>query len=338
MIELTLRGLMKVAVKRVLATGFSLGGGAWLCRRLAKPAVFMLVYHRIVKDDEVGVLPYISVTADNLKRQIRHFKRCYRIISLEEAVGRLKEGRIDRNYLVVTFDDGYADNYLPGLPIFQEEQVSPAIFVTTGCVERGEPLWPDLLRRMVYGYKGKFPIDLPQFGVTLREGLREKISVLKTLIAHGKKLDGFARARFLEQVAAVFGQPGESSSLMLDWTQVERLCSEGITIGSHTINHPVLSNVSDAVIVDEISESKKMLEAKTGRPVKFFAYPNGTACDFTNNTMAHLKSAGYEAAVTTMRGANRPGCDLFRLRRTGVYVTDGIREIEMKLSIESLLS
>jgi len=71
--------------------------------------------------------------------------------------------------------------------------------------------------------------------------------------------------------------------------------------------------------------------------VTMFAYPNGTTTDFKDETIKHLKSAGYESAVTTIRGVNRPGCDLFRLRRTGIYVTDSMSEIKMKLLFKSLI-
>jgi peptidoglycan/xylan/chitin deacetylase (PgdA/CDA1 family) len=99
-----------------------------------------------------------------------------------------------------------------------------------------------------------------------------------------------------------------------------------------------MSKVTEEVAAFEIEESKRILEEKTGCKINTFAYPNGTQGDFTPKTIDLLRQSGYLAAVTTMRGVNRNGCDLFRLRRTGVYLTDSITDIQCKFALESLLS
>ncbi len=111
----------------------------------------------------------------------------------------------------------------------------------------------------------------------------------------------------------------------------------GATIGSHTVSHQVLARVDEHTAGAEIGESKRVLEARIGNRVAFFAYPNGTSADFTHSTIEELKNAGYSAAVTTIRGVNKSGADLFRLRRTGIYLTDTLNVIKLKLAAESLL-
>jgi len=337
MVELTLHERRKVAVKKILSLGFSAVCGFGLARRFAKPAVTIVVYHRIISDGHSGVCPYISVTETNLRDQIRFFKKHYQLITLEKAVDLLSAGYLDKQYLVVTFDDGYEDNYTLGMRIFAEEAIRPTVFVTTDCVARGKTLWPDRLRHIIYSAVVIQPIVIIKSNCLIGKSLTERITALKYLIAHGKGLSMIEREVFIQELANKFKVTEQCPPQMLDSEQVKLLTEHGVSIGAHTVNHPVLSKVSAEIAEREIKESKRALEKWTGRDIVTFAYPNGKSEDFTELTVGQLQSAGYVAAVTTMRGVNKHGCDLFRLRRTGIYLTDSLAVIKMKLAIESLL-
>ncbi len=149
--ELTPTEWLKVVLKYLSAFACAAIGGFRIARFVSGPGVTIVAYHRIIKDDHVGVRPYISVTQRALRRQIQFFKKHYSLTSLQDAVERITENRVDRNYLVITFDDGYRDNHDLGLDIFVSEGVRPAIFITTDCVEKRQELWPDMIRHAVYG-------------------------------------------------------------------------------------------------------------------------------------------------------------------------------------------
>jgi len=337
--ELTPKERAKVALKWLASVICNLVGGFHAARWISKPGVTILAYHRIIADRHEGVCPYICVAESALRRQVRFFKKHYAVISLEEAIDRLVTNRIDQHYLVLTFDDGYSDNYSLGLEIFLNEGIQPAIFVTTDCVEKQQLLWPDAIRRLLYGARLAGPISLEDPDVAIRPQLSSRIRAAKCIFAHVKKMDLGYRSQYLCALAERLGMssaPAEGR-MMLNWEEVDALRREGVTIGSHTVSHPVLSNVSATVAAAEIADSKAILEKKTGAPVTLFAYPNGAAGDFTDANVDQLKRAGYRAAVTTIRGVNRPGADLFRLRRTGIYLTDTLSVIKLKLAAESLL-
>ena len=117
--------------------------GFSLVRLFSRPAITIIVYHRIIEDDAIGIVPYIPVRRVVLWEQMQLFKGHYRAIPLAQAVKLLQSGRIDAHYLSVAFDDGYRSNYILGLELFKREGILPTIFVTTGCIETQQMLWPD---------------------------------------------------------------------------------------------------------------------------------------------------------------------------------------------------
>jgi len=328
---------LKIAAKHVLGLACTMLGGFRIARALSGPGVTIVAYHRIVDDAHAGVRPYICVTKGALRRQIRFFRKHYALISLEEAVERIKSNAIDRHYLVVTFDDGYRDNYDLGLDIFSSERVKPAIFVATDCVEHAQELWPDTVRCSVYDAAIDEPVALDAPNVSIACDPSSRIRATKAIIAHVKPMTLEQRTVYLDALQRRLNPARSSGRLMLSWDEVLALSRQGVTIGSHTRSHTVLARVDTRTAAAEIEGSKRILEERTGTHVAFFAYPNGTAADFDDSTVDELRKAGYAAAVTTIRGVNRSSADLYRLRRTGIYLTDTLSVIKLKLAAESLL-
>lgn len=341
MLELTHRDWMRIAFKRCVGLAWVLIGGSYWARLFSAPSIRIVCYHRIVEDrarHARDVAPYISVTRSALRRQLRFFKKHYRVISLEEALRMLERGVLERDCLVITFDDGYADNLTLGLEVFAAEKVCPTVFVTTGCIESGQPLWPDEIRAVVYGAHLREPVALDDPAILIPVDVKDRIAAVKALIARLKQLEPGERDRYIQQLAQRLGVAGgASSSLMLSWAQVRELAAGGVAIGSHTIHHPVLSRISSQAAQREIGESLRQIRRQLPQVSPVFAYPNGTAADFGQEHVEQLRAQGYIGAVTTIRGANRPGVDPYRLRRTGIYHTDTLVDVSFKLAIEGLL-
>lgn len=335
MIELIPKERIKIAVKRMLSNVFDLAGGFRMARLISSPCIIIIAYHRIISHDENAINSYISVDITKLGKQIEFFKKYFTVISLEEAIRLFKTNTIDKQYLVMTFDDGYKDNYSLGLDTFIEHKVQPAIFVTTDCIENQTMLWPDVVRNIIYNAKITTEVLLDVPGITVRGSSRSKISGFKIIANFMKTLNNDDRNSYIDKLEILFGKRSPNDRLMLNWDEISTLHENGISIGSHTVCHPVLSALSEEAVITELTASKEVIEKELGIPVRFFAYPNGTCHDFNDQIVSHVKSAGYEAAVTTIRGVNKDNCDLFRLRRTGIYLTDSIPVIKAKIVYES---
>jgi peptidoglycan/xylan/chitin deacetylase (PgdA/CDA1 family) len=114
----------------------------------------------------------------------------------------------------------------------------------------------------------------------------------------------------------------EPEYALMGWREAKILLAAGFDIGSHSVNHPVLTELSDAVALDEICRSKQDIEANLGVAPRYFAYPYGRFDSRIRNLVA---AAGYEAACSTLSGFANPDNDRFALRRIEVFGTDSIR-------------
>lgn len=334
--EITHREQRKILLKARLSRAFLMVGGEWITRILAPPALTIIVYHRVLEDSAEGVQPYIGVPQAAFRAQLAFYREHFQVVSLDEGVRRLNAGQLERPLLAITFDDGYRDNLDLALPVLKEMRMPATVFVTTDCLEHGQLLWPDRVRAAVYGAPAGSEIHMGGHTATVPEDLPGRIALMKNVLVHVKTLPGERREDFL------IGLPGPVANqptprLMLDWDEARTLADAGIAIESHTLSHPILTRIDNGQAGREIEASRTLIEERLGRACRWFAYPNGTADDFADIHITHLRNAGYTGAVTTLRGVNRPGSDPYRLRRTGIYGTDSLAVVRAKLAMENLM-
>ncbi|MBP1635055.1 MAG: polysaccharide deacetylase, partial [Acidobacteria bacterium] len=317
---------------------FAAAGGRLLLARQRHPSLTIVGYHAIAADDETGTAAYIAVKVSALRRQIEFFKRHYTIVPLAEAVSLLQRGALDRRYLCLTFDDGYRDFLTRGVPVFTAAGVSATVFLTTDCAEKGVPIWPDTLRGNIYAAPaGTILPASPPARVT--SDFESRLQALKRMHAHAKRLGPADRARYLAEVEQASPAGAiDPRFTMLSWDDARRAIELGTDVGLHTMSHTVLSVLSEGEVDAEVRVAKALMEARLGREVTLFAYPNGAAGDFRESDVQAVRDAGFRGAVTTERGVNYPGQDPFRLRRTEVYVTDRLVDLQLKLFREAVLT
>jgi peptidoglycan/xylan/chitin deacetylase (PgdA/CDA1 family) len=300
-------------------------------QRKKRRNVQILVYHR-VNDDGDALFP--AVPTVQFARQMEYVSEHCSPCSLEEAVERLARNDLPDNAVAVTFDDGYRDNYVHAFPILQRYGIPATIFLASGAIGSGKMIWHDRVFRafrktQVAALDGFSGIE-DRLPVRTREERRfAQARVLQLLwqLADEERLDRIER---LEERLAIKDEK-ESVGLMLDWDEILTMAQGGLSFGSHTISHPILSNLPTRRLREEIEESKKVIEGKIHRPVTGFAYPVGRKQDFDDGVKAIVREAGYQYAVTTIFGVNEAGQDPFELRRGTPWETD-IPSFAAKLS------
>jgi peptidoglycan/xylan/chitin deacetylase (PgdA/CDA1 family) len=250
---------------------------------------------------------------------VRYLKRRYPVVPLSQAVDALA-GRtyLDRDVVVLTFDDGYAGTYEHAWPILREENVPAAVFVTTGFLD-GRELWFDVAERcLAAAVARRAPIDgLPAADVRKAVAAWSRPWQRGHVRAWLKALPPDRRDEFLVALRP-FCEPLPAAARPLRWEQVRELRAAGIDIGCHCVSHPILSSLPGARQEEEIRIARDRITTETGAPPRYFAYPNGAVGDFTSETADLVREAGFAAACTTIRVSNRPGCDPFQLGRIGV--------------------
>ncbi|MCX5873102.1 MAG: polysaccharide deacetylase family protein, partial [Deltaproteobacteria bacterium] len=115
----------------------------------------------------------------------------------------------------------------------------------------------------------------------------------------------------------------------LSWEQVKDLKRGGFHIGSHTVTHRSLGNLTPQEVELELKESFDRLQTELGTPPDGLSYPFGTLRDFSETVVSIARSCRYPYAVTAIHGLNHRGCDLFQLQRTTITAGDGLKTLKM---------
>jgi peptidoglycan/xylan/chitin deacetylase (PgdA/CDA1 family) len=296
----------------------------------------ILSYHR-VSDQRDSFLPALGVR--RFEAQMEYLASDFRVLSLEEAVARLEAGELPDHALVVTFDDGYRDNYRHAFPVLRRLAIPASFFLTTGAIGSGGLLWHDRVfhafrqtaLRALTGYPepaDAYPLTTPEN----RRGARQ--AVLDFL----RTVDSAEQASWVERLerALAVSPPTDGGRLMLSWEEVREMHRAGFSFGAHTVGHPILTRLSLSGARREMRESKEAIEAALGAPVQTFAYPNGSAADFGVEHKEALRDLGFRCALTTIFGVNRPGDDLFELRRISPWARN-LSEFAARLNYYKLL-
>ena len=300
-------------------------GGARLgIRRKQAPCFIILTYHRVLPSvDPFGI---DTVTSTVFRDQMRCLAKHFTVLTIEEIAARLGQGQpLPPNCIAVTFDDGYADNYHHAYPILKALGIPATFYLATGCIGTGHVLWFDQVMK-AFERSSHTAVSLPyaKDPVALASQRERSTAGFRTLFWL-RSLPTEQRDTSMREVFGRLGvvPPAHDPVLMMSWDQVRRMAADGYQFGSHTVSHPILSQLSLAEVSREVSESKRTIEAATGRPVTTFAYPSGRAQDYSADVIAILKKAGFRAAVTNATfTVNSTGEDPYRLNRLRPWEQD----------------
>ena len=280
------------------------------------------------------ILNYHQATGGDLRRHLLYLRRHYRILHLEAALEELympskngKQVRDRRTPLVLTFDDGYYDNYTHGLALARELQIPFTLFLVPGYVESGDHFWWREGNRLVSHTQVReatiegriYHLDQPE----------ERNILVQEILARLCQATSVAeRQEFLRAVRQALPvppsvTPKEKPALPLKWAEVRELEESGwVSFGAHTMHHPILAYLTDPTEVQrEVEECRTMLEQQLGHLVRTFAYPIGQLQHIGDDAIRAVQKAGYEWAFTTLYGFNTPRSDPHLLRRIEVDVS-----------------
>ncbi|MGD0829312.1 MAG: polysaccharide deacetylase family protein [Terracidiphilus sp.] len=270
-------------------------------------------YHRIgnAKDDlfDPGVF---SATADELDHQISYLKRRVSLITLEEALAFIdgtskEETRSCR--VLITFDDGYLDNYSLAFPVLRSHGVQGVFFVATSMVGSCHLPWWDRIAYLIKtAQKRSFSLHYPcDLTVDMDEKGLEKC--LREVLRLYKRPENSDPARFMQELsdAAKGRELPETLRRFLNWDEAREMIAGGMAIGSHTHSHHVLSQLEPIKQLEELSKSREILMEKLGAAPDAIAYPVGGKTSFTEQTQKAAREAGYRAAFSFYGGVNLQG-------------------------------
>lgn len=294
-----------IKTEGLLKIFLSLGVFNWT-RKLASNSLTVLNYHRVSeKFDDFSFSPNISADMRSFDRQMAYLNKNYNVISMSHLIMWLKGERdMPHNPALITFDDGYYDNYSIAHPILLKFGLPATIFLTSGYIGGNKPFIWDFAA-CCFSLTQNSSAMLPLLGNVSWDGKKSKDRILFEFVNQIKRLDPKESAEIIREIPGILGVvvPKDSfNGLYLDWNHVRELSNQGIEFGAHTVSHPILTSISLDKVSNELSESKSKIEKETGHEIQSFAYPNGGIDDFSAGIIRVVQEIGFDIAFTLLPG------------------------------------
>jgi|CZLA01.1.fsa_nt_gi peptidoglycan/xylan/chitin deacetylase (PgdA/CDA1 family) len=306
-------------------------GALRLASRFTGSGVAIIMYHSVMSDPGSAqmTLGGIIHSTEVFRGQMEVIARHFHAVSLDDVLLFLKgEKTLPPRAVVVTFDDGYADNYQAANDILSPLGIPGVFYVTVDCVDKQRLPWPSLLRYAFLTSKKDCwtETDGPVWALS---STQQRIQAFERASEYCGKLSGTAQDQFVASSEQQLGTepPRPLERLMMTWAEVRGLARNGHTIGSHTMTHPNMAYVTENDAQTEFAESKHRLEQELAAPIVHFSYPC-PALDphWVERTVNASRQIGYQTAVTSNGGMVRRQdnpLSLHRIRPT--KTVDGLR-------------
>lgn len=306
------------------------------------PNTIILLYHRIANLDGD---PYgLFVSPEHFKQHLEVIKHAYSPMKLAHIGEKYYSLRKSPPRIVITFDDGYADNLHHAKPLLEQYDIPATVFIATGLLNQQREFWWDELGR-IFLQPGTLPehltlhireeehywmlatashYELASYERDCHWSLQEKSDptprhlVFRQLypllypLSHGEQQTILATLREWGGISP----QGRTSHRIMTEEEVALLASgELIEIGAHTVTHPHLASLPPSLQQVEIIAGKKRLEEILNQSVTSFSYPYGARRDYTAETVQLVKDIGFERACSNFSGIIRQSIDCFQLPR-----------------------
>jgi peptidoglycan/xylan/chitin deacetylase (PgdA/CDA1 family) len=287
------------------------------------PRALVLMYHRVAEPRLDSW--ELAVSPAHFEQQLRVLRQHGPVIGAEELAARLHSGTLPRRSTVITFDDGYLDNYLNAKPLLEKYRLPATFFIPSGHIGSTQAFWWDELATLLLATE-QLPahLALASAGVVLAASLgaeqqltpalraahqrwktsteappTQRAALYYRLWQHLRPLPQPAQQQLLGQLRAWAGHPAgpPGGSTTMSASQLQALHAHGLfTIGAHTVTHPALASQPPDTQAQELATGKQALQQLLGTEVGLLAYPYG---DYDATTAASAAQLGFRAAFTT---------------------------------------
>lgn len=291
----------------------------------------ILVYHRVLPERELDgmyVQPGMYVCQDVFEKQMKFLKKHFSVVSLADLLDLWKKKTYDRKqqYCVITFDDGWVDNYIYAYPVLRKYSIPATIFLSTSFIGTPNWFWPERISFLMKYYLAEGLTDGKKASISslwkqypwMKEFEKspgeEKIDLA---IERWKALPEDEIYSFIENTGKILEVKWPDKRFILNWKEIEEMSGNGVSFGSHSAHHRILTRIGVTEARGEIEDSLEMLTGRNINFIPFFCYPNG---DYNAEIQEMVKRSGYHAAVNGRFGfeGDLPE-NLYALKRMGIH-------------------
>jgi peptidoglycan/xylan/chitin deacetylase (PgdA/CDA1 family) len=304
-------------------------------RRSFRDRAVVLMYHRVLPPEDAAATwshPGIVVGRETFARQMAALRRHFDVLSPDAFVAHLESRQpFARPSCLVTFDDGWQDNYTHAWPILRAHGIPALIFLPTAFIGTGAMFWQERLKRLL-----ATAIDASRTDGTLRDALRQRLAAerlaqlvdvsgerVRTAVmaaVHARKDGGVdGSAALIDDVARLVaaGPAGAPSpDAFMTWAMVREMAASGIVFGAHGVTHRLMTAIGLDDVRRELAEARAVIAAEIGGAPRTVSYPNG---NWNPDVAAAVRAAGYAAAFTTAEHAVSPADDTASIGRVNIH-------------------
>lgn len=312
-----------------------------ILRHRSRRRVAVLGYHRVIPtpgpDFALNDM-VISAAPEEFARELKYLKSNFDVISIPQLLRGFDDpSELPARPAVITFDDGYVDNYTHAFPLLREAGLSACFFVCTALIGTNEMLWQE------------------QWVVCLKRSRNKRIASPFGANDAPYDLDAEslpdARARFRQNalrfpwadvpgmLSRVREETGVNPSdyaggpLFMTWDALREMAAAGMDIGGHTRNHAPLSRVDGETLRTEVAGCYDDLSRELGKPALAFAYPFGSPDVMSDNADVMIERAGFKVCFSFVHGYSpRRGGTRRRLPRIHAVNGDDQRAWRLRLA------
>lgn len=296
---------------------------------LRKGKSIILMYHRVIDDapSQVIMQPGMYVTKSTFEMHIKYLKDHFELVSLDNILTNQHNQVDQHNYqatCAITFDDGWRDNYTNALPILKKYKVPATIFLSINFIGTNDWFWPEkvyyLLQKSTEperccNSEVKYLLS-QKMGIHISKNNADLISLGNKIVDRIKSFPSTYIEDFIVEWGGFLNDTFPQKRLFLNWAEIKDMSRHGMTFGSHTMSHRILTGLPKKEKESEIEESFEVLKEAKINLTPIFSYPNG---DYDRETLDTIRYSRYRGAVTTLYGINNSHTDPFRLKRIGIH-------------------
>ena len=289
----------------------------------------ILAYHRVMPVPDPDHYPFdmelISTTPEEFREQMLLVKERYLPMRLTDVAAAINAGQaLPPDAVVITFDDGYDDNYRIVYPILNELGVPATFFISTGHIDTGRPYAYDWLVHMIL-LADTERLQLPELGMdeSMPPTRAERRVLAARVLDRMKEISAIEQAAMIHRLEDAFDMSSEHARpedcRPMTWDQLREMRAAGLEIGSHGVNHWMLSKLPREELEREVFDSRNALLRELGPMSLLMSYPVGSNRAFDKQVIEVTRDAGFDVACSYISGTNlQPADNRYSLYRIAV--------------------
>ena len=301
--------------------------------------LYVYNYHRIGDPNKTAFDPNVFSCSETMfEKHVQFYNANFDVVSIGELTKLIKQNvKIKEKLALITFDDGYIDNYQLAFPILKKLNTPASFFIATDFIDHNVLPWWDEIAFIIKHCQQQ-QIKMPRWPAPLNlTGLSESDKIRFVL----KQIKADASMSMAEKISqlksAVNWQQTKSlpdRELFMSWQQIKKMHDNGMDIGSQSCSHRIMSHLSAEEQRQEARQSKERIEEEICDKISSFTYPVGGTHAFNKTTMQILEEEGYQIAFSFIAGINHKinTDNIFKLARFSVDSNCTVQELKRRVN------